>query len=232
MTNVETFPASDVIVGPQEILDCAAAGQMFVLVDDEDRENEGDLVIPADAVDAAAIAFMARHGCGLICLAVDPDIAARLDLRPMADDNQCENQTAFTVSIDAKRGTTTGISAAERANTIALAIDDRTGPQDFVSPGHMFPLVARPGGLLERTGHTEAAVDVARLAGRSPAGVICEIMNPDGTMARLDDLIAFARQHRLKIGRICDLVAFRKTSGRHPQSGLSTAPRMYRSGLG
>lgn len=212
MMNVKSFPAGDVIVGPEEIIECAAAGRMFVLVDDEDRENEGDLVIPADAVDAGAIAFMARHGCGLICLAVDPGTAARLALRPMVETNECENQTAFTVSIDARVGTTTGISAAERARTVVLAVDDASGPSDFVSPGHMFPLIARPGGLLERTGHTEAAVDVARMAGRKPAGVICEIMNPDGTMARLDDLIVFARQHDLKIGRICDLVAFRGTS--------------------
>ncbi|MCC5986550.1 MAG: 3,4-dihydroxy-2-butanone-4-phosphate synthase [Pararhodobacter sp.] len=214
-----------VVVGAEEIIAEATAGRMFILVDDEGRENEGDLVIPADAADARAITFMARQGCGLICLAIEPAIARRLGLAPMASDNQCTHQTAFTVSIDAREGVSTGISAADRARTIAVAIDAGSGPGDIAVPGHMFPLVARAGGLLERQGHTEAAVTVARLAGREPAGVICEIMNPDGSMARMDELRTFARLHGLKIGKICDLVEHARHSrapGGQASSGWQT----------
>jgi 3,4-dihydroxy 2-butanone 4-phosphate synthase/GTP cyclohydrolase II len=199
---------ADVVVGPEQIIAEAAAGKMFILVDDEDRENEGDLVIPADAADAQAINFMARQGCGLICLALDGSIVDRLGLSPMNPVNGCPHQTAFTVSIEAKHGVTTGISAHDRAHTIATAIAESADSDDIISPGHVFPLRARDGGLQSRTGHTEASVDISRLAGRVPAGVICEIMNPDGTMARLDDLVVFARKHGLKIGKICDLVVF------------------------
>lgn len=197
---------SDILVGPEEIIAEAAAGRMFILIDNEDRENEGDLVIPADAVTADHVNFMARHACGLICLAVDRSVAERLGLDQMVRSNLCPNQTAFTISIDARMELATGISAAERCRTVRMAIDDASRPEDFVSPGHMFPLVARSGGLLERAGHTEAAVQVAQLAGRKPAGVICEIMNLDGTMARLPDLLPYAIEHDLKIGKVCDLV--------------------------
>ncbi|MDR6266966.1 3,4-dihydroxy 2-butanone 4-phosphate synthase/GTP cyclohydrolase II [Roseobacter sp. N2S] len=199
---------ADVIVGPEQIIAEAVAGRMFILVDDEGRENEGDLVIPADAADAAAINFMAREGCGLICLALDGRVVDRLELPPMTPTNACPHQTAFTVSIEAKEGVTTGISAHDRARTIAAAIAQDACPGDLISPGHIFPLRAKDGGLQTRAGHTEAAVDVSRMAGRSPAGVICEIMNPDGTMARLDDLVPYARLHGLKIGKICDLIAY------------------------
>lgn len=199
----------DVMASPQEIIALARAGQMFILVDDEDRENEGDLVIPADCADARAITFMARQGCGLVCLALAPEIADKLELAPMTAVNGCVNATAFTVSIEARSGISTGISATDRARTIAVAIDPASGAADLTSPGHMFPLRAKAGGVLERAGHTEAAVDIARLAGRPAAGVICEIMNEDGSMARMEDLRLFARRHDLRIGRICDLIAYR-----------------------
>ncbi|WP_338445124.1 3,4-dihydroxy-2-butanone-4-phosphate synthase [Pelagerythrobacter marensis] len=193
----------------EEIIDEARNGRMFVLVDDEDRENEGDLVIPAQMATPAAINFMATHGKGLICLSLDRKRVERLGLEPMSRNNRESMQTAFTVSIEAREGVTTGISAADRARTISVAIDAGKGPEDIVSPGHVFPLVARDGGVLVRAGHTEAAVDISRLAGLNPSGVICEIMNEDGTMARMDDLIAFARRHDLKIGTIRDLIAYR-----------------------
>jgi len=200
---------TDVLVGPEAIIDEARNGRMFILVDDDDRENEGDLVIPAQMATPDAINFMARHGRGLICLALTKERAEQLGLEPMTRTNRSRNETAFTVSIEASEGISTGISAADRARTIAVAIDASHGPDALVSPGHVFPLIARPGGVLVRAGHTEAAVDVARLAGLNPSGVICEIMREDGTMARLDDLMDFARTHGLKIGTIRDLIAYR-----------------------
>ena len=194
---------------PEEIIDEARNGRMFILVDDEDRENEGDLVIPAQMATPDAINFMAKHGRGLICLAMTKERTDQLGLEPMARRNGTRMGTAFTVSIEAKEGVTTGISAADRARTVAVAIDASNGPADLVSPGHVFPLVAREGGVLVRAGHTEAAVDVARLAGLNPSGVICEVMKDDGTMARLDDLVSFAQLHNLKIGTIRDLIAYR-----------------------
>lgn len=198
----------------EEIIADAAAGRMFILVDAEDRENEGDLIVPAAAADADAINFMAKHGRGLICLALGSERADSLKLDYMVRHNQARNQTAFTVSIEAREGISTGISAHDRARTIAVAINPQTGANDIVSPGHVFPLVARDGGVLVRAGHTEAAVDIARLANQNPAGVICEIMNDDGSMARLPDLISFAEKHQLKIGTIADLIAYRRTHDR------------------
>ena len=200
---------TEVLVGTESIIDEARNGRMFILVDDEGRENEGDLIIPGQMATPDAINFMARHGRGLICLALTKERADQLGLEPMARTNRSRNETAFTVSIEAKEGISTGISAADRARTIAVAIDAANGPDAIVSPGHVFPLVARPGGVLVRAGHTEAAVDVARLAGLNPSGVICEIMRDDGSMARLDDLMDFARAHGLKIGTIRDLIAYR-----------------------
>src|SRR5690348_41781 len=214
---------ADVLVGPEEIINEARNGRMFILVDDEDRENEGDLVIPAQMATPDAINFMARHGRGLICLAMSKDRADQLGLEPMARVNGTSMETAFTVSIEAREGVTTGISAADRARTIAVAIDAGNGPDAIVSPGHVFPLVARPGGVLVRAGHTEAAVDVSRLAGLNPSGVICEIMREDGTMARLEDLMDFARAHGLKIGTIRDLIAYRLKKD-HLVEKVSTAP--------
>ena len=192
-----------------EIIAEARAGRPFILVDGEDRENEGDIVIPAQFAAAHQINFMARHARGLICLALSPEIAGGLALEPMVRDNRCPHGTAFTISIEAAEGVTTGISAHDRAHTIATAIAPDAAPAELVSPGHVFPLVARPEGVLERAGHTEAAVDIARLAGLAPAGVICEIMNDDGTMARLPDLRRFARRHGLKIAAIDVLIAWR-----------------------
>jgi 3,4-dihydroxy 2-butanone 4-phosphate synthase/GTP cyclohydrolase II len=200
---------ADVLVGAEAIIDEARNGRMFILVDDDDRENEGDLVIPAQMATPDAINFMARYGRGLICLTLTKDRADQLGLEPMARTNRSRNETAFTVSIEAKEGISTGISAADRARTVSVAIDAGNGPDAIVSPGHVFPLVARPGGVLVRAGHTEAAVDVARLAGLNPSAVICEIMSDDGSMARLDSLMEFARTHALKIGTIRDLIAYR-----------------------
>src|SRR5438045_3475196 len=200
---------AEVLVGTEAIINEARNGRMFILVDDESRENEGDVVIPAQMATPDAVNFMARHGRGLICLALTKDRADQLGLEPMVRTNRSRNETAFTVSIEAKEGITTGISAADRARTIAVTIDATYGPEAIVSPGHVVPLVARPGGVLVRAGHTEAAVDVSRLAGLNPSGVICEIMREDGTMARLDDLMDFARMHGLKIGTIRDLIAYR-----------------------
>ena len=195
---------------PEEVIEEARNGRMFILVDDEDRENEGDLIIPAQMATPDAINFMATHGRGLICLALSKARVDQLGLPLMSRHNGTRHETAFTISIEAKTGVTTGISAADRARTIAVAIDASNGPDAIVSPGHVFPLVAREGGVLVRAGHTEAAVDVARLAGLNPSGVICEIMNDDGTMSRLDDLVAFAQRHNLKIGTIRDLIAYRR----------------------
>jgi len=209
---LEKFLASGspgVMASPEQIIDEARNGRMFILVDDEDRENEGDLVIPAQMATPDAINFMARHGRGLICLALSKDRVDQLGLQPMSQTNGARLGTAFTASIEAKEGITTGISAADRARTVSVAIDASKGPEHIVSPGHIFPLVAREGGVLVRAGHTEAAVDVARLAGLNPAGVICEIMREDGAMARMDDLFAFAQLHNLRIGTIRDLIAYR-----------------------
>jgi 3,4-dihydroxy 2-butanone 4-phosphate synthase / GTP cyclohydrolase II len=194
---------------PEEIIDEARNGRMFILVDDEDRENEGDLVIPAQMATPDAINFMAKHGRGLICLAMARSRVEQLGLGLMSRHNGTRHETAFTTSIEARDGVTTGISAADRARTISVAIDASKGPEHIVTPGHVFPLVAKEGGVLIRAGHTEAAVDVARLAGLNPSGVICEIMKEDGTMARMDDLVAFAQLHGLKIGTIRDLIAYR-----------------------
>lgn len=199
-----------VLVPIEAIIDEARNGRMFVLVDDEDRENEGDLVIPAQMATPDAINFMATHGRGLICLALAQARVEALGLQPMSRTNRSRMETAFTTSIEAREGVTTGISAADRARTISVAIDAGKGADDIVTPGHVFPLVAREGGVLVRAGHTEAAVDVARLAGLNPSGVICEIMAEDGSMARLDDLLRFARLHGLKVGTIRDLIAYRR----------------------
>ena len=220
---------ADVLVGTEAIINEARNGRMFILVDDESRENEGDLVIPAQMATPDAINFMARHGRGLICLALTKERADQLGLEPMARTNRSRMETAFTVSIEAKEGITTGISAADRARTIAVAIDAGHGPEEIVSPGHVFPLVAKPGGVLVRAGHTEAAVDVSRLAGLNPSGVICEIMREDGTMARLDDLMDFARTHGLKIGTIRDLIAYRLKKD-HLVERVATAPFTASSG--
>ncbi|MGC6328456.1 3,4-dihydroxy-2-butanone-4-phosphate synthase [Rhizorhabdus sp. FW153] len=194
----------------EEIIDEARNGRMFILVDDEDRENEGDLIIPAQMATPDAINFMAKYGRGLICLSMTKERVDQLGLPLMSRNNGTRHETAFTVSIEAREGVTTGISAADRARTVAVAIDASKGPEHIVTPGHVFPLVAKPGGVLIRAGHTEAAVDVARLAGLNPSGVICEIMNDDGTMARMDSLVEFARTHKLKIGTIRDLIAYRR----------------------
>lgn len=194
----------------EEIIEDAKQGRMFILVDAEDRENEGDLIIPASVADADAINFMARFGRGLICLALESKKADSLNLDYMVRHNQARNKTAFTVSIEAREGITTGISAHDRAHTINVATKDGARANDIVSPGHVFPLIARDGGVLVRAGHTEAAVDIARLAGQNPSGVICEIMNDDGSMARLPDLLTFAQEHNLKIGTIADLIAYRR----------------------
>jgi 3,4-dihydroxy 2-butanone 4-phosphate synthase/GTP cyclohydrolase II len=198
------------LVPIEEIIEEARNGRMFILVDDEDRENEGDLIIPAQMATPDAINFMARHGRGLICLAMTKTRIDSLGLDLMSRNNGTRHETAFTTSIEALEGVTTGISAHDRARTVSVAIDASKGTADIVTPGHVFPLVARDGGVLVRAGHTEAAVDVSRLAGLNPSGVICEIMKDDGTMARMDDLIAFAQEHRLKIGTIRDLIAYRR----------------------
>jgi 3,4-dihydroxy 2-butanone 4-phosphate synthase/GTP cyclohydrolase II len=184
-------------------------GKMVILVDDEDRENEGDLTMAAEAATPEAINFMAKYGRGLICLTLTPDKCDDLGLRPMVRDNTSPFETAFTVSIEARRGVTTGISAADRAHTILTAVADGSSANDLVSPGHIFPLRAKTGGVLVRTGQTEGSVDLARLAGLRPAGVICEIMNDDGTMSRMPELKKFAKEHGIKICTIADLVAYR-----------------------
>ncbi|WP_213546546.1 3,4-dihydroxy-2-butanone-4-phosphate synthase [Vannielia litorea] len=200
----------DAISSVDEIIEDARNGRMFILVDHEDRENEGDLVIPAQMATPDAINFMATHGRGLICLALPTERVDALGLPLMATQNSSRHETAFTVSIEAREGVTTGISAGDRARTVAVAIDSAKGAQDIATPGHVFPLRAREGGVLVRAGHTEAAVDVSRLAGLNPSGVICEIMNEDGTMSRLPDLVSFAQRHGLKIGTISDLIAYRR----------------------
>ena len=198
------------LVPIEEIIDEARNGRMFILVDDEDRENEGDLIIPAQMATPSAINFMATHGRGLVCLTLTKTRVDQLGLELMSRNNGTRHETAFTTSIEALEGVTTGISAADRARTVSVAIDASKTRADIVTPGHVFPLVARDGGVLVRAGHTEASVDIARLAGLNPSGVICEIMNGDGTMARMDDLLEFAQLHSLKIGTIRDLIAYRR----------------------
>jgi len=209
-----TVPYRSYLSSIDEIIEEARNGRMFILVDDEDRENEGDLVIPAQMATPNAINFMAKYGRGLICLTLTPSRIEELGLPLMAGRNLSRHSTAFTVSIEAREGVTTGISAADRARTISVAIDPTKNRSDIVIPGHVFPLMARDGGVLVRAGHTEAAVDMARLAGLHPSGVICEIMNDDGTMARMPDLVAFAQRHNLKIATIADLIAYRRRHDR------------------
>ncbi|HEY0203695.1 MAG TPA: 3,4-dihydroxy-2-butanone-4-phosphate synthase [Acetobacteraceae bacterium] len=207
---MKTATLSDYLAPTADLIEEARAGRMFILVDDEDRENEGDLVIPAQFATPDAINFMARHARGLICLAMTRQRVEQLALPLMSQSNRTRHRTAFTVSIEARDGVTTGISAADRARTVSVAINPESTRESIVTPGHVFPLVAREGGTLVRTGHTEAAVDIARLAGLNPSGVICEIMNDDGTMARLPDLCAFAQHHNIKLGTIADLIAHRR----------------------
>ena len=206
----------------EDILEDARNGRPYILVDAEDRENEGDIVIPAQFATPDQINFMIRYARGLVCLAVTGDRARQLRLPPMAADNRESMKTAFTVSIEAKEGVTTGISAADRSHTIQVATDPTRGVDDIVSPGHIFPLVARDGGVLVRAGHTEAAVDISRMAGLNPSGVICEIIKDDGEMARMPDLIAFAQLHGLKIGTIADLIAYRRRTERFVERVLET----------
>lgn len=222
-------PDRDAVSSTEEIIEDARDGRMFILVDHRDRENEGDLIIPAEMATPQAINFMATHGRGLICLALPPERVDALGLPLMTSTNTSRHETAFTVSIEAREGVTTGISAHDRARTIAVAIDPASRAKDITTPGHVFPLRARSGGVLIRAGHTEAAVDIANLAGLTPAGVICEIMREDGDMARLPDLLGFARRHGLKIGTISDLIAYRR---RHNNLVKETARRNVSSAFG
>ncbi len=210
MDEILTRSLSEYLCSAEELIEEARNGHMFVLVDDEDRENEGDLVIPAQFATPDAVNFMVRHARGLVCLAMTQHRIEQLGLPLMAQANGTRHQTAFTVSIEAADGVSTGISAHDRAHTVAMAINPEGSRADIVTPGHVFPLMAREGGTLIRAGHTEAAVDIARMAGLNPSGVICEIMNDDGTMARLPDLVAFAQHHNLKLGSIADLIAYRR----------------------
>ena len=214
LRKLETFLFSNddtpTLVPIEEIIEEARNGRMFILVDDEDRENEGDLIIPAQMATPDAINFMATHGRGLICLTLTKARVDQLGLDLMSRANGTRHETAFTTSIEAREGVTTGISAADRARTVSVAIDAFKGRDDIVTPGHVFPLIARDGGVLVRAGHTEAGVDISRLAGLNPSSVICEIMKDDGTMARMDDLVTFARMHDLKMGTIRDLIAYRR----------------------
>jgi 3,4-dihydroxy 2-butanone 4-phosphate synthase/GTP cyclohydrolase II len=214
MQDLKHAELSDYLSPAADLIEEARAGRMFLLVDDEDRENEGDLVIPAQFATPDAINFMARHARGLICLAMTRHRVEQLGLPLMAQANGTRHQTAFTVSIEARDGITTGISAHDRARTIGVAINPESTRDDITTPGHVFPLMAREGGTLVRAGHTEAAVDIARLAGLNPAGVICEVMNDDGSMARLPDLVPFAQHHGLKLGTIADLIAYRRRTER------------------
>lgn len=220
---------SEAISPVEEIINEARNGRMFILVDHEDRENEGDLVIPAQMATPDAINFMATNGRGLICLTLPGERVDALGLPPMVTNNSSRTETPFTVSIEAREGVSTGISAHDRALTVAVAIDGSSTASDISSPGHVFPLRARDGGVLVRAGHTEAAVDVARLAGLNPSGVICEIMNEDGTMARLPELVSFAQKHGLKIGTISDLIAYRR---RHDNLVKETATQEVVSAFG
>jgi len=206
---------SPAISSIDEIIEDARNGKMYILVDAEDRENEGDLIIPASFATPEAVNFMAKFGRGLICLAMTGERGRALNLDMMARENRESMGTAFTVAIEAKEGVTTGISAHDRSHTVQVAIDPMCDADDIVSPGHVFPLIARDGGTLVRAGHTEAAVDISRMAGLYPAGVICEIMNDDGTMARLPELVSFAQLHGLKIGTIADLIEYRRKHDRY-----------------
>lgn len=206
----------------QDVIEDIRNGRMVVVVDDEDRENEGDLIVAAQMATPDAVNFMAKHGRGLICLAMTADRIDQLGLSLMSTDNRSQFETAFTTSIEAREGVTTGISASDRARTIAVAIDPNKDRDDIVTPGHVFPLRAQDGGTLVRTGHTEAAVDLARLAGLNPSGVICEIMNEDGTMARLPDLVSFAQFHNLKVATIADLIAYRLRNDSIVERSLTT----------
>ena len=227
VTGADGAPPSDEFTSSalspiEDIIEDARNGRPYILVDAEDRENEGDIIIPAQFATPEQINFMARYARGLICLSITAERARQLRLPPMATDNQSGHGTAFTVSIEAREGVTTGISAHDRAHTIAVAVDPTKGVDDVVSPGHVFPLVAKDGGVLVRAGHTEAAVDISRLAGLNAAGVICEIMKDDGSMARLPDLVAFAQLHGLKIGAIADLIAYRRRTERQVERVLET----------
>ncbi len=213
----------------EEIIEDARQGRMYILVDHEDRENEGDLCIPGEKCTPEAINFMATHGRGLICLTLTSERIDALGLELMTPKNSSRHETAFTVSIEAREGVSTGISAADRARTVAVAIDPAKTAADIATPGHVFPLRARDGGVLVRAGHTEAATDVSRLAGLNPSGVICEIMNDDGTMARLPELIGFAKKHGLKIGTISDLISYRR---RHDNLVRETGGKMVNSAYG
>lgn len=205
-----------------------AAGEMVVVLDDKGRENEGDLIIAADHATPEKLAFIVRHTTGIVCVAIESERADALGLDPMVPANSDRHGTAFTITVDAKAGTTTGVSAADRSRTIAALIDPATRPDDLMRPGHMFPLRARPGGVLERPGHTEAAVDLARLAGCTPAGVLCEIVSEDGSMARAPELLRFAHAHGLRIITVADLICYRR-EGRdrrpsvHPLTTAATA---------
>ncbi len=214
LKRVEYSAGKGFISPTEEVIEDFRNGRMIILVDAEDRENEGDLVIPAQMATPEAINFMAKHGRGLICLSITEGRAEQLRLEYMSRKNEARHRTAFTVSIEAREGIATGISAHDRARTIATAIDPTRDHTDIVSPGHVFPLIARGGGVLVRAGHTEASVDLARMAGLYPAGVICEIMNDDGSMARMPDLVAFAQRHGLKVGTIEDLIAYRLKNDR------------------
>ncbi|HNC07003.1 MAG TPA: 3,4-dihydroxy-2-butanone-4-phosphate synthase, partial [Solirubrobacterales bacterium] len=219
MSTTEATPFATI----EEALEEIRAGRMIIVTDDEDRENEGDLVMAAQFATPEAINFMAKEGRGLICLSLTAQRCDQLGLRLMTAKNEAPLETAFTVSIEAAEGVTTGISAHDRAHTVQVAIDPDATPRDIVVPGHVFPLKAKDGGVLERTGHTEAAVDLARLAGVSPAGVICEVMNEDGTMARVDDLVGYAEKHGLKMVTIADLIAYRRENEKLVERVVSTA---------
>ena len=221
-TSMLTKSLSEYISSAEELIAEARAGRMFILVDDEDRENEGDLVIPAQFATPEQINFMIRHARGLVCLAMERAQVEKLALPLMRQSNGTRHQTAFTVSIEAREGVSTGISAADRALTIARAINPNSTRDDIVTPGHVFPLLAREGGTLVRAGHTEASVDIARLAGLIPAGVICEIIRDDGEMARLPDLLAYAQHHNLKLGTIADLIAYRRRTETVVERRLTT----------
>lgn len=207
----------------EEVVEEARSGRMFILVDDEGRENEGDLCVASQMVTPEIINFMAKHARGLICLSMTRDRIERLGLPLMSSRNETRHETAFTVSIEAREGVTTGISAHDRARTIQVAIDPERGREDIVTPGHVFPLLARDGGTLVRAGHTEAVVDIARMAGLNPSGVICEIMNDDGTMARLPDLVQFAQFHGFKIATIADLIGHRRRTESVVQRAVETS---------
>lgn len=218
----------DAISPIEEIIAEARAGRMYILVDHEDRENEGDLVIPAEFADAEAVNFMATHGRGLICLPMTAERIDRLGLPMMAVNNSSRHETAFTVSIEAREGVSTGISAPDRALTIKTAINEQNTMASLATPGHIFPLRAKRGGVLVRAGHTEASVDISRLAGLNPAAVICEIMNPDGSMSRLPELVGFAKEHGLKIGTISDLIAYRsRNDNLVDETGRETVQSQY-----